>query len=318
MNKISKKIKEKIIKNIYLFIPIKNVTAYSGFFLNKALNYRVMKNRFHRNYGYPLNLKNPKTINEKIFWKKIHDRNPLLPLTADKYLVREYVKKTLGEETAQEILIPLLFVTDNPKTIPFEKLSLPFIIKPNHASGKYIIVRDKNYNKREIIKTCWSWLKTPYGLEKLEWAYQSIKRKIVIEKLLLDEHGEIPIDFKFSMFHGSCKLIKVFFNRMTMRLTSSFDSNWTYLPEKRTDRPPGPIIKKPKNFEIMLKYAEKLSCPFDYVRVDLYNINGKIYFGELTHYPKSGNLRADSISNILELGKYWNIKPNYWKIKNVN
>jgi hypothetical protein len=202
MNKTYEQMKEKIKNNHFLFIVFITMRAYGFYFLNKIFNYKLEKIAFYKKVGYQLNLKNPKSINEKIIWKKINDRNPLLPITSDKYKVRFYVKKVLGEEKAKEILIPLFYVTNKPKTIPFEGLPLAFIVKPNHATGSKIIVENGNYNKKMIIKTCRRWLKTPYGLEKLEWAYQPIKRKIIIEKLLRDDDGNIPKDFKF---HKLCE-----------------------------------------------------------------------------------------------------------------
>ncbi|MCJ7656728.1 MAG: hypothetical protein MUO55_02975, partial [Candidatus Atribacteria bacterium] len=244
--------------------------------------------------------------------------NPLLPGIADKYEVRSYIKKVVGEEKAKEILIPLLYVTYQPETIPFERLPSAFIIKPNHASGLYIIVEDGHFNKEEIIKTCRRWLKTPYGLKKLEWAYQPIKRKIIVEKLLREDDGNIPNDFRFNMFHGKCKLISVSFdrmNKMNNRSTSYFDEKWDFLSVKNPTRPQGPKIRKPRNYEMMLELTEKLSEPFDYVRVDLYNLKGKICFGELTSYPASGTVKFEPQSFSFELGKYWKIKPEYWKNK---
>ena len=181
LNTLFVSLKEKIQKNTFLFILIKLFTAYSIFFLNKISNYQIEKIRFYKKTGYKLNLKNPRSFNEKIIWKKIYDRNPLLPLTSDKYQVCPYIKDILGEDTAKEILIPLFYVTNKPKTIPFEGLHIPYIIKPNHTSGLKIIVENDNYDKQKIIKRCQQWLNTPYGLENMEWAYQPIKRKIIIE-----------------------------------------------------------------------------------------------------------------------------------------
>ena len=314
MNKIYKKTKENIKKNHFLFIVLITIRAYGIYFLNKISNYKLEKIRFYKKVGYNLNLKNPKSFNEKIVWKKIYDRNPLLPITSDKYEVRSYLRKVLGEEKAEEILIPLLYVTDKPETIPFEKLPSAFIVKPNHASGHKIIVENGHFNKKGIIKTCRRWLKTPYGLEKLEWAYQHIKRKIIIEKLLREDDGNIPKQFNFYMFHGKCKSVHVIFgNKINNPPISFFDEEWNFLSVKKLNRLPGPKIKKPKNYEIMLELAEKLAEAFDHVRVDLYNSNKNIYFGELTHYTASGTLKLDPSSFDFELGKHWKIRPKYWK-----
>ena len=313
MTDIFQKTKDIIVKNYYSYIIFTNIRAYALYFLNKISNYSLEKRRFYKALGYKVDLKTPKTFNEKIMWKKIYDRNPLLPITSDKFKVRSYIKNVLGEQTANGILVPLYYVTDRPETIPFNELPAPYIIKPNHYSGKYIIIRDNNFDKAEIIKACNKWLKTPYGLEKLEWAYQPIKRKIIIEKLLLDKEGNIPADFKFSVLHGECVKVRVVFSRSDNMFSATFDREWNLLIQKGKGASLLPKIEKPENYEVMLEIAEKLSTPFDHIRVDLYNIERKIYVGELTHYPKSG-LMADALSSPdADLGKYWKIIPEYWK-----
>jgi len=153
MRNIFKKIKVKIKNSIYLYIIIKNILVHCTYFIDKTFNYRITKKIFFKKLGYHLNFENPQSFNEKIFWKKIYDRNPLLPITADKYEARSYIKEVLGEKTANEILIPLFYVTDKPDTIPFQNIPPPFIIKPNHASGRYIIIENNNshLNKKEMI-----------------------------------------------------------------------------------------------------------------------------------------------------------------------
>ena len=313
MAKLYQKIKQKIEEKYFLYVILIHAKAYVFYFLNKFFGYHYVKIRFYKKMGYLLNLKCPRSFNEKLVWKKIYDRNPLLPVTSDKYRVRSYIKEVLGEERAKKILIPLLYVTNKPEDIPFEKLPSAFIVKSNHASGRYIIVEDGHYNKEKIINTCRRWLKTPYGLDKLEWAYQSIKRKIVIEKLLREEDGKIPKEFNFHMFHGQCKLVNVVFDKMNNPSISCFDGKWNFLAVKIPNLPQGLNIKKPKNYEIMLELAEKLAKPFDHIRMDFYNLNGKIYFGEFTHYTASGIGRFEPSSFAFELGKHWKVEPQYWK-----
>lgn len=317
MTYIYEKIKTAVQKNIYLHVLTKNISEYFIYFIDKISNYRITKRKFFKILKYPLNLKNPKTFNEKMFWKKIYDRNPLLPKTSNKYEVRSYVKELLGEEKANEILIPLFYVTDRPDTIPFQEINPPFIIKPNHSSGKYIIVKGNNsylkLNREETIKKCWDWLKIPYGITKHEWAYQPIRRKIIIEKLLLDEEGKIPKDYKFFVIHGICRKILVFSNRQSEhpggRKVTFYDRNWELIPRKN-DNGGNSINEKPDNCLELLEIAEKLGKDFDFVRVDLYSIFGKIYFGELTHYPMSGFCFKRSLKEDIEMGNYWDIKRN--------
>lgn len=310
MNKIVKIVKEYIKNNDILFVFFIHIKSYSIYFLNKISNYQLAKNKFRKILGYPPKLKKPSTFNEKILWKKIYDRNPLLPVTADKYQVRSYFQEILGKEIAKQITIPLLYVTEKPDTIPFNTLAIPYIIKPNHASRLYFIVKDNRYDQDVIIKTCKRWLKIPFGLWNMEWAYQPIARKIVIEQLLLDEDGNIPRDYKFHIFHGRCKSITVISDRMKKPSTINiFDREWNEIESNKRDDVNGKKIEKPINYELMLEYAQNLGNNFDYVRVDLYNLKGHIYFGELTHYPASGFRR--SVNE--KFSKYWIVKPKYWE-----
>jgi hypothetical protein len=275
-------------------------------FIDKLLDYKILKKRFFNLYGYPLNLKEPQYFQEKINWKKLYDRNPLLPITTDKYMVREYIKQRLGKELSSEILVPLFYVTSRPETIPFDELPDNYIVKANHGCKMNIIVEKRNRSKAEIISKCNHWLKKTYGIKNHEWAYWNIQKKIIVEELLIDEDGKIPKDYKFFVFHGICKKIMVFSNRYTNRSNSAYDRDWNYIsnPNKK---PPIQLISKPAAYDKMLFIAEELGKDFDFVRVDLYTTKGKVYFGELTHYPLSGLTKKSSLSDDIELGKHWNI-----------
>jgi len=314
MNQIYQIVKEKIKNHDYFFISINTIREHGFHILNILSNYQLERNAFYKKTGYRLNLKNPITFNEKIIWKKIYDRNPLLPITADKHQVRFYIKEMLGEEKANEILIPHFYVTDRPETIPFNKLPPDFIVKPNHASGLKIIVKNGQFNQSDIIKNCQRWLKTRYGLSKLEWAYQPIKRKIIIEKLLLDKNGNTAKEYFFHMFNGKCKLIRIILKKTDNPIIISFDENWNLLYDDMSVCTEKSKIKKPKSYENMLKIANIIAKPFDYIRVDLYDLNGKIHIGELTHYHASGREKFKSKTFDEKLGNYWKIQPNYWKM----
>ena len=276
----------------------------------RLLNYPKESEIFLEKHGYPLNLKDPRSFNEKIIWRKIYDRNPLFPIITDKLKVRDYIRERLGEEQAKELLIPLLFHCSDPETIPFDDLPAQFVIKPSHASAKIIIVRDKTeINWGEILAECKNWLSKPYGFYDLEWAYQKLKPEILVEKLLLDEEGRIPMDYKFHVFHGKCKRIAVCSERFTGgRRVTAFDENWNY-SDVVTNDPGGVYIPMPENFPSMLSLAEKLGGDFDYIRVDLYNIQGRIFFGELTVYPTSGHGAYSPTEFDFELGANWKLTP---------
>jgi hypothetical protein len=299
------------VKDIYnSSATLKQLYGCYYFLTEKFFGYRKEKKRFFIRKGYKPDLNNPRSFCEKLVWKKINDRNPLLRVTADKYRVRSYITQLLGQERAGEILIPLLHVTDNPNTIPFDDLPDSYIAKANHGSGWNIIVDGNDKTREEVIANCKKWLSTPYGLDKHEWAYQKIKRLITIEELLKDQN-KLPNDYKFYVFHGICRLVRVSFSRFNDAASSNFNRNWTFIPLTHRTKKQGPIIDKPKNYDTMLSLAEELAQDFDFVRVDLYNIDGKIFFGELTHYPGSGSPSMPADFDF-ELGRHWELIPEYW------
>jgi hypothetical protein len=323
-----KKVIKKILYSIYY--------SYPGFqvfdLIKKLTGYKKERQIIKKSVGYYPNLKHPESFNEKVLWKKIYDRNPLLPIISDKYMVRQYLKNFLGEEAAGKILIPLLFETSNPDNIPFNSLPDEFIMKANHACKRYIIAEQinnkRNYtivegsrithlvdckkSRREIIDICKNWLLKPYGFYRHEWAYQKIKRRIVIEKLIRDEKGRIPVDYKFNMFHGKCQLIQVYYDRFNEIKRLWYTPEWKLVslrgcPENKE------YGNKPQNLKSMIALAETLGKPFDYIRVDLYSVENKIYFGELTNYPMGGSTAFNPVSLDFELGSKWKIVPHYWK-----
>ena len=289
-------------------------------FADKLQNYKNLKSLFQKKMKYELNLASPLSYNEKIIWKKLFDRNPLLTVTADKYKVRSYIRQVLGEDKANEILVPLYYVTEKPESIPFNDLPEKFVVKPNHGSQMHRIVRNRNHiNNDDIVRECKLWLKTHYGLYGYEWAYRNIKRMILVEKLLETNSGELPNDYKFYCFHGKCKIVRVTKNRFGSDIISGYyDTDWKLLQAAIPGNVSNKFFEKPAKLHEMINLAEKLAEPFDYVRVDLYNLGGRIFFGELTHYEASGLARLEPESFDFMLGKYWNIKSEYWIDKNKN
>jgi len=269
-------------------------------------NYYFEKKKFQKIMGYELNLKNPQSFSQHIVYKKIYDRRKVLPIVADKYLVRNYLKKTLGEENANQILIPLLYHTDNPEAIPFDALEGEYIIKANHNSGPNFIVGKNDIPDRKfIVSSLKKQLSIPYGILKHEWAYGKIKQKlVVVERLLRDEQGNIPKDYKFHIINGVCAFIQVDFDRFINHSRTLYDKEWNYIPATLKFKQ-GRQAEKPKNLPKMLQLAEQLSKGFDYIRIDLYSIGDRVYFGEMTHYPGSGMERFTPESLDFELGKFW-------------
>ncbi len=274
--------------------------------IEKVRGYPREKKRFIKGTGYELNLDNPKSFNEKIIWRKINDRNPLFPIISDKYKVRDYVCERLGAEEAERILIPLLYETTDPKSIPFETLPEEYIIKANHSSNQNLIVdRDCTLTRKEIIDKCNYWLSSAYNVRKHEWAYQAVQpRRIIIEPLLRDSDGKLPKDYKFFVFHGKIELIQVDHGRFKEHTRTLYTSNWNAL-DITFKRKKGPITAAPKNFDRMKQLATELTNTFDFIRVDLYVLEGNIMFGELTLYPESGYGHFIPQRFDFELGKKW-------------
>lgn len=259
---------------------------------------------------------NPQTFTQKLRWKMKHDRRPILTTTADKYEVIRY----LEENGYGHLLKKLYFVTDKPEEIPFGELPGRYVIKSNHRSGD-VIIMDNGFDlasqapigREEIISKCHDFLRSRHCNELNEWAYQDIKPVILIEEFLADEKGLPEVDYKFLCFGGKPKIVEVIEGRFGDFTDSYFDMSWKPLHFTWSDwpgekgAPAGQNVQKPSNFDEMKEIAEALSRPFDFVRVDLYNVSGKIYFGEFTHYPSAGIGEIEPKSFDAYIGKMWTL-----------
>ncbi|WP_100615835.1 ATP-grasp fold amidoligase family protein [Confluentibacter citreus] len=247
----------------------------------------IIQSSFKKHMGYSLDLDNPKTLNEKINWLKLYDRNDLHTIIADKFKVRDYVEKKIGKK----YLIPLLYHTKNPNDLKPENLPSTgnYIIKTNHDSSGGVIVRDPlviNWNY--IRKRFKHLLKENHYYSTIEWQYKNIEPRIVVEQLLTYDDGSIPDDYKFHCFNGKLAFVMVDFDRHSnIRTRNLYDTDWNLLP-CNWGRPNGKELNKPENFEEMKMLAETLAKDFKYVRIDFYLVNAKIYFGEITLHHASG------------------------------
>lgn len=262
--------------------------------INKYLSdeawYRQM---FLWSHAYELDIDNPKTLNEKIQWLKLHNRQPEFTAWADKYKVRDNIRELFGESC----LIPLLASADDPAGIDFDALPTPFIIKPNHLSGYVKFVRDKRgMHWPSVIKEGRRWLKENLYYTGREWQYKNINPKIIVEKLLVDDEGNIPLDYKFHCFHGEVVAIGVDIDRETDHRRNFYDREWQKLPfiwsiyaGDEPLWPHGRDIEKPAVLSELIVMTEKLASKFDYyIRIDWYVVNNKIYFGEVTFHHGGG------------------------------
>lgn len=260
---------------------------------------------FERITKTPLNLNNPQTYNEKIQWMKLYDSTPIKTKLADKYLVRDWVAEKIGKE----YLIPLLGVWDSFDEIDFDKLPNQFVLKANHGSGWNIIVKDKaTFNKESAKKKFDAWMQKNFAFcFGFELHYMGIQPKIIAEKYM--EEIDQVYDYKFMCFDGEVKFIWVDTDRFTDHRRTLFTPKWERMNETIKCLPADYDIPKPKNFEQMLKCATILSQNFAHVRVDFYDVNGHIYFGEMTFTSGSGTEHANPREFELTMGNWIKLPP---------
>lgn len=264
-----------------------------------ALELKLM---FRLKQGYALDLKNPKTFNEKIQWIKLYDHNPLMPKCCDKYAVREYVT----EMGCGEILNTLYWHGTNPDDIPYDDLPDQFVIKVTHGSTFNIIVTDKSkLDKEETKKKLNKWLKAKFIPCYGEWFYGKVPPQIVVEKYLEDGHGNDLYDYKVFCFNGKAKIVRIDSERFTNHKQDFFDCNWNRLEDGHMGFPvSGRRFEKPECFQELLDYSAKLSAPFVHARVDFYITDNRIVFGEITFTTGAGFDRFKFRSFDEEMGSW--------------
>jgi hypothetical protein len=269
------------------------------------------------------------TFNGELAQKMLSDHSNLVAMVADKLLVRDFVAVRIGPE-----FLPKLYqVADSPSELNWNELPNRFVVKVNHGSGGIFIVG--NFSNPEVLPLFllkWNWPRYLLNYSELntrrlsrllkqlvnksyfylpnkfpEWAYSQVNPKIFVEEYLepLDQR-QPPSDFKFFCFNGVCKVVQVDSDRFSQHTRQMFDPNWTLLPFSYTYCHPESTPEKPKNLKRMIQLAEKLATEFDFIRVDLFNIDGKIYFGELTNYPESALGVFDPSDWNQKMGSFWN------------
>ncbi len=234
-----------------------------------------------------LNLKNPVTFTEKLQWLKLYDYHKEYTLYVDKVLVKDYVASVIG----RDYLLPTLGVWDSAKDIDFSQLPDKFILKCNHNSGAVVICRDKSlFDAEKARQVMARLLKGNYYLVGRETPYRYVKRKIFAEKLLEMPNGGELLDYKFFCFAGRPEFVKVNFNKDAVFQANYYDMDMNLLPFGEVGHDPdySREFVKPENFDTMIEIASKLSVGIPFVRIDLYNVDGRIFFGEITFYPTSG------------------------------
>lgn len=298
------KILNKIIKTI------KNPTLIIVFLNNRGLlrlnDETYLKIRYKISYGKKLNLDSPKTFNEKLQWLKLNDRKEFYSQLVDKYEVKRIVEKKIGKE----FIIPTIGLYNSFDEINFNELPNKFVIKCTHYGGSegVFIIKDKeSFNYKTVQRKLKRILRKNLYYSGREWPYKNVKPRIIIEKYLEDKNiGEIR-DYKFYCFNGKVKLWFICSDRKSKVKYTFFDREGNFLNIKQCNEDYDEKVKKPNNLNKMIELAEILSKDLIHVRVDFYEINNKIYFGELTFYDASGFGQFDpeewdrKIGDMLEL-----------------
>ncbi len=299
---ISKKIKRLFLDSDYRF----QVLATRGFY-NHMDDRKYLKKTFKYIMEYELDLDNPKTFNEKIQWLKLYDRKPRYTMMVDKYEVRKYIADKIGKE----YLIPLLGVWDTPDEIDFNLLPNQFVLKCNHNSGLGMcICKDKaTLNITKVKKELRKGLKQDFYLTGREWPYKNVNRRIIAEKYMENEVTHELMDYKFFCFNGQVEFFKIDFNRFINHQANYYSIDGALLPFGEQVCPPD-FEKKllmPFNLKKMIELAGVLSKGIPFIRVDFYEVQKRVYFGELTFYPASGMGKFIPNEIDMQLGKKINI-----------
>ena len=261
-----------------------------------------LKMAYKRKFGKELDLNNPVTFNEKLQWLKLNDRKPEYTEMVDKFMAKKYVASIIG----QEHIIPTLGVWSRFDDIDFDKLPTQFVLKCTHDSGGLVVCKDKsNLNKKAAKKKIEKSMKTNYYKGGREWPYKNVKPQIIAEEYMEDISGNGLTDYKFYCFNGTMKFVMINSDRNSDKPTKAdyFDRDFNWLDftwgySHAEIRP-----EKPEKYEEMVFLAEKLSKGLPHIRVDFYECNGKVYFGELTFYDGSGFDAIEPIEWEYKIGK---------------
>ena len=277
-----------------------------------------------------LRTRRPRTFREKVRYKMLRDHRRLLVTFADKAAVRTHVAAAVGEQ-----YLPVAYaIVDDPGALQDMALPREFVVKPTHGSGAAIVVseaasedarlpsepgswmyrnvRPEFAERDEIVRIARGWVTQLYGQgPNREWAYGHVPRRVIVEELLAGAGGGIPDDYKFFVFHGRCAFVQVDTGRFGRRTQDFFQPDWRHVP--LSGGPPWAVPEPPKPSRLaeMIEVAEKLGIGTDFVRVDLYDVDGRIVFGELTSYPAGGDspFYPESFNEVF--GRPWTVPRRY-------
>ncbi|MHA6783031.1 ATP-grasp fold amidoligase family protein [Pseudonocardia saturnea] len=274
--------------------------------------------------------RNPRTFREKVRYKMLRDHRYLVVTFADKAAVRDHVAAVVGER-----YLPRAYaILDDPAAL--RDLALPdaYVVKPTHGSGTAIVVSDRapdgarlptepgswvyrhvrpgNAARDDVVRIAQGWVAQLYGQgPNREWVYGRMPRRIIVEELLAGADGAIPDDYKFFVFHGRCAFVQVDTGRFGRRTQDFFRPDWQHLPLRGGPPWAEPEPAEPACLPEMIEVAERLGADTDFVRVDLYDVAGRVVFGELTSFPGGGDSPFDPECFDSEFGRPWTVPRRY-------
>jgi hypothetical protein len=254
-------------------------------FVRRLQERRVVTRNFERMFGRPPDLRHPTTFNEKVAYKILYDRRPILTRLADKLRARDYVAERIGGRYLAE----LFQVCRSAAEIDWRKLPRRFVLKTNHGNAMNIFVPDKTeIDVGQVSARLDAWLAINLYDYSKEWCYRDIEPAILVEEMLTEADGAMAIDWKFFTFDGRTEFLQVDIDRFTEQKRNVYDRNLARLPF-RGRHPNAPADPKfPENIELMFSLADRLGRGLDFIRVDMYNLGGRVVFGEFTNYPGAG------------------------------
>jgi len=280
--------------------------------IDRYSNYALLKRKFKRSLGYPLDLEHPETFNEKVQWRKINVRNPVYIRASDKLGMPEYVRALIGPEHCNDLFTNVYAHTDNAATFDFDALPAQFMLKPTHGSGWIHPVRANDVrNNKELRKICKRWLSRRFGRRNHEWGYLGIKPRVLAEELLLTEGGHLASDVKIHVSDGEIRHAFCVIDRYGKDIHLHVTSDWEKIHKADPDPSQSPVFGWEKMKDIALRIGQN----FDYVRVDFLSTETRFVLNELTFYPGSGlnqfyNDQAVNQAFDTQLGKTWTPTPD--------
>lgn len=256
---------------------------------------------YHRRFP---RLTPPQTFNEKVVYRKLYDRDPRLPRLADKILVKQHIRELLGEEW----VIPTLWSGNKLPPRAERNWPIPYVLKASHGSGwNQFVLTQEDQDWDRIEKTAGIWLRSTYGRASREWLYSEIKPGLLVEPFL-GQAEVAPPDYKFFVFGGRTAFVQVDLGRLQTHRQYFYDLNWNRLPFKYVCPYDAQEIEPPKSLAQMVRAADRLGASFSFARIDLYEIEGKPYFGEYTFLPNSGRFEFKPESVEVKLGSLWKLE----------